>query len=121
MERYCGFKKENDFRESNEPFKRGWVRAKRTNKKENNVVLFGVPASTATTYEEREKEDENITCQILEEIGISKAEQEAAKIIRFRANPTKETSKPLHIRVSFGAKYPTDLVVEEVLKQAKIA
>ena len=45
------------------------------------MVLFGVPASTATTYEEREKEDENITCQILEEIRISKAEQEAAKII----------------------------------------
>ena len=90
-------------------------------KKDNNDVLFGVSTSTATTYEEREKEDENITCQILEEIGISKAEQEAAKIIRFRANPTKKTSKPLPIRVSFGAKNSTDLVVEEVLKQAKSA
>ena len=84
MERYCGCKKENYFRESNDPFKRGWVWAKRTkqelnqsierNKKENNVVLFGVPTSTATTFK-REKEDENITCQILEEIWISKAEQ----------------------------------------------
>ena len=76
---------------------------KERKKKENNVVLFGVSTSTATTYEEREKEDENITCQILEEIVISKVEQEAAKIIRFRANQKKETSKPLPIRVSFGA------------------
>ena len=48
---------------------------KERKKKENNLVLFGVPASTSTTYEEREKEDENISCQILEKIGISKAEQ----------------------------------------------
>ena len=54
---------------------------KERKKKENNVVLFGVPTSTATTYEKREKEDENITCQIFEEIKISKVEQEAAKII----------------------------------------
>ena len=47
---------------------------KERKKKENNVVLFGVPTSTATTFK-REKEDENITCQILEEIWISKAEQ----------------------------------------------
>ena len=54
----------------------------------------------------------------MEEIGISKAEQDAAKIIRFRASPTKVTSKPLPIRVSFCAKNPSDLEVEEVLKQA---
>ena len=28
MERYCDWKKENEFRESNESFKRGWVWAK---------------------------------------------------------------------------------------------
>ena len=79
-------------------------------KKKDNVVLFGVPTSKATKYEEREKEDENITFQILEVIGLSKAEQEAAKIIRLRANPTKETSKPLLIKVSFCARNPSDLV-----------
>ena len=43
-----------------------------------------------------------------------------AKIVRFRANPTKETSESLHVRVSFSAKNPSDLEVEEVLKQAKV-
>ena len=44
-------------------------------------------------FSEREK----IICEILEEIGISKAEQEAGKISRFRNNSTKETSKPSQI------------------------
>ena len=35
---------------------------------------------------------------------IRKAEQKALKISTFRANPTKETSKPLPTRVSFCAK-----------------
>ena len=48
--------------------------------KENNVVLFGVLRSTTSTYEEREKEDENITCKLLEEIGICKWEQDAANV-----------------------------------------
>ena len=34
--------------------------------KENNVALFGVPAFIVATYEERDKEDENIICEILE-------------------------------------------------------
>ena len=41
--------------------------------------------------------------------------QDAAQISRFRANPTKELSKSLPIRASFGYKNPTDL--EEVLKK----
>jgi hypothetical protein len=38
--------------------------------RERNVVLFGVPNSTAATVEEREKEDEKTTHEILEEIGL---------------------------------------------------
>ena len=37
---------------------------------ERNVLLFGVPNSTAATEEEREKEDEKTTREILDEIGI---------------------------------------------------
>ena len=68
--------------------------------KENNVVLFGVSTSTTTTYEELERyeervmTDEDFTCKIFEEIVTSQCDQEAAKISRFRANPTKETSNP---------------------------
>ena len=48
-----------------------------------------------------------------------KKENNVAKIIRFRANPRKETYKPLPIIISFGAENPTNWVVEEV-KQAKV-
>jgi uncharacterized coiled-coil protein SlyX len=38
--------------------------------RERNVVLFGVPNSTAATVKEREKEDVKTTREILEEIGL---------------------------------------------------
>ena len=66
-ERYCDQKKENDFRDSNKPL----TRLSLCKKNKSNVVLFGAPTSTAAKYEERQKEDENITCEILEEIGKS--------------------------------------------------
>ena len=59
-----------------------------------------MPTSKAATEEERAKEDERITCEILNEIGVAKDEQGGAKINRFKSTATK----PLPIRVSFGAK-----------------
>ena len=54
--------------------------------KEKKNVLFGALSSTAEKYKEREKEGENVTFEILLEIGICKSEQKAAKIIRYKAN-----------------------------------
>ena len=86
------------------------------------MVLFGVPTSKAATEEERAKEDEKITREILNEIGIPKDEQEAAKIKRFKSKSTVTKSAP--IRVSFGANLDetmrTEIVVSQVLKQAKV-
>ena len=90
--------------------------------REKNVVLFGVPTSKAATEKERAKEDERITCEILNEIGVAKDEQEGAKINRFKSKST--ATKPLPIRASFGAKLDKGLVTEievsKVLKQAKV-
>ena len=89
--------------------------------RENNVVLFGVPTSKAATEEERVKEDEIITREILNEIGVPMDEQEAAKIKRFKSKST--ATKSLPIRVTFGGNLDetlrTEIVVSQVLKQAK--
>ena len=53
--------------------------------REENVVLFGVPESKATTEEERQKEDEATVFAILDEIGAYKN----VKIKRFKSNPNK--------------------------------
>ena len=91
-------------------------------KREKNVILFRVTMSTTATEEERTKEDEKTICDILDEIGISKAEQELARIKRFKENPNKTATpaKPWPVRVSFGATGATDIIVEEVLKKAKV-
>ena len=68
-------------------------------KRVKNVILFGVSMSTAATEEERTKEDEKTICDILDEIGISKAEQELAMIKRFKENPNK-TAKQEKMRIS---------------------
>jgi len=90
--------------------------------RENNVVLFGVPTSKAATEEERVKEDEIITREILNEIGVPMDEQEAAKIKRFKSKST--ATKSLPIRVTFGGNLDetlrTEIVVSQVLKQAKV-
>jgi hypothetical protein len=65
--------------------------------RENRLVLFGVPASTETSDEERKKEDEATISAIFEEIGMNK--DCAIEVKRFKANPTKTTaSKPLPIK-----------------------
>ena len=53
---------------------------KRKQKEENNVVLFGVPTSTAAMYEEREKEVEKKSFEFLGYIGIGKDELVGAQI-----------------------------------------
>ena len=90
--------------------------------RENNVVLFEVPTSKAATEEERVKEDEIITREILNEIGVPMDEQEAAKIKRFKSKST--ATKRLPIRVIFGGNLDesmwTEIEVSQVLKQAKV-
>ena len=51
--------------------------------REENVVLFGVPKSKATTEDERQKEEEATVFAILDEIGAYKN----VKIKRFKSNP----------------------------------
>ena len=63
--------------------------------RENNVVVFRVPTSKAATEEERAKEDEKITREILNEIGVPMDEQEAAKIKRFKSKSTATKSLPI--------------------------
>jgi hypothetical protein len=83
--------------------------------RENRLVLFGVPASTATSDEERIKEDEATISAIFEEIEMNK--DCAIEVKRFKANPTKTTaSKPLPIRISLRHR-----CVNEALKKAKTA
>ena len=87
---------------------------KERDNRERNVVLFGVPISTATSDEEREKEDEAATFEILAEIGIEKKDVE--KIKRFKANPNRTAAaKSLPVRVTF--KWEEDVLIS--LKKAK--
>jgi hypothetical protein len=80
--------------------------------REENVVLFGVPESKATTEEERQKEDEATVFTILDEIGAYKN----VKIKRFKSNPNKAAAlQPRPIRVMVGCR-ETVLIT---LKQAK--
>jgi hypothetical protein len=69
--------------------------------RESNVILFGVPESTATSGAEREKEDKATTMEILKEIGGF--DTVVSNIKRFKANPntTGAIKKPLPIRVTF--------------------
>ena len=87
---------------------------KERDNRERNVVLFGVPISTATSDEEREKEDEATTFEILAEIEIEKKDVE--KIKRFKANPKRTAAaKSLPVRVTF--KWEEDVLIS--LKKAK--
>ena len=84
-----------------------------------NVILLGVPESNATTDEERTKEDEATTFEILEEIGMEKESLKTYvyKVKRFRSSSKNTTaSKPLPIRVTF---YEDDNIVIDTLKKAK--
>jgi hypothetical protein len=90
--------------------------------RENNVVLFGVPTSKAATEEERVKEEEIITREKLNEIGVPMDEKEVAKIKRFKSKST--VTKTLPMRVIFGGNLDeamrTEIVVSQVLKQEKV-
>ena len=68
-----------------------------------NVVLFGVPTSTALSDEEREREDETTAYEILKEIGMEdKKVYPIEKIKRFKANPNRTAvAKPLPVRITF--------------------
>jgi len=91
----------------------GSKRKERRNR-EYYMVLFGVPESNAATDEERTKEDEATTFEILEEIGIDKGNVYQVK--RFRTNSKKTTaSKPLSIRVTFIDN--GDIVLDTLKKQ----
>jgi hypothetical protein len=85
-------------------------------------MVYNFPTSKAATEEERVKEDENITREILNEIGVAMDEQVAAKIKRFKSKST--ATKSLPIRVIFGGNLDetmrTEIVVSQVLKQAKV-
>ena len=84
-----------------------------------NVILLGVPESNATKDEERKKEDEATTFEILEEIGMEKESLKTYvyKVKRFRSSSKNTTaSKPLPIRVTF---YEDDNIVIDTLKKAK--
>jgi antitoxin component of RelBE/YafQ-DinJ toxin-antitoxin module len=90
--------------------------------RERNVVLFGVPNSTAATEEEREKEDEKTTREILEEIGLEIDGAEDIKKIRRIKSTSKKAAptNPLPIRVCFGELHnETYIRIEEVLKKSK--
>ena len=92
--------------------------------RERNVVLFGVPNSTAATEEEREKEDEKTTREIFEEIGIELKYADDIKKIRRIKSTSKTTAptNPLPIRVCFGELHNESYIrIEEVLKKIKIA
>jgi len=77
-------------------------------------VLFGVQESNATTDEERIKEDEATTFEILVEIGIEKGDIYKVKTFRTNSKMTTE-SKPLPLRVTF---YANDDIVLDTLKKA---
>jgi hypothetical protein len=91
-------------------------------KRENNIMLFGVPASKATTEEERKVEDKQTVVEILKEITIQSLylEETIAKVTRF--NPNRQTDKPPPIRVEFIHSEIPNLNVRdttEILKNAK--
>jgi hypothetical protein len=80
--------------------------------REENLVLFGVPESKATSEEERQKDDEATVFAILDEIGAFKD----VKIKRFKRNPNKAAAlQPRPIRVMVGCR-ETALIT---LKKAK--
>ena len=84
-------------------------------------MVYNFPTSKAATEEERVKEDENITREILNEIGVAMDEQVAAKIKRFKSKST--ATKSLPIRVIFGGNLDetmrTEIVVSQVLNKQK--
>ena len=91
--------------------------------RERNVVLFGVPNSTAATVKERENEDEKTTREILEEIGLEiDGAEDIKKIWRIKSTSkiVAPTDPPLLIRVCFGELHnETYIRIEEVLTKSK--
>jgi hypothetical protein len=69
--------------------------------RESNVILFGVPESTATSGAERDKEDKATTMEVLKE--LEEFDTVVSNIKRFKANlnTTMTIKKPLPIRVTF--------------------
>ena len=74
---------------------------KNRHNRERNVVLFGVPNSTAATEEEREKEDEKTTREIFEEIGLKIEYADGIK----KYDVSKVQVKQLHQPIRFQSEY----------------
>jgi hypothetical protein len=83
--------------------------------RENNVILFGVPASSGTTAKDQEKDDEKKAIEILQTLSLHK--DHVLKVTRFKVKPTNNTNKPAPIRVEFDQDYT--IVAMDVVKRAK--
>ena len=82
--------------------------------KENKMIVFGVPTSTATDEIEKQKDDTKIVTLILNELGFKCDDIE--KTVRFK--PKNGSNKPPPIRVEFIKKDRAH-DNEEILKAAK--
>ena len=84
--------------------------------KENKMIVFGLPTSTAADENERQKEDQDKVTQILNEIGIVHTDME--KVVRFK--PKTGSNKPPPIRIEFR-RHLSDRSHgnEDILKAAK--
>jgi hypothetical protein len=95
---------------------------KNSQNRERNVVLSGVPNSTAASEEDREKEDEKTTREVLVELKYDELDIKKIRRIKSTGKKAAPTNPPLPIKVCFGELFnETYIRIEEVLKKIKIA
>ena len=84
--------------------------------KENKIIVFGVPTSTAIEENEKQKDDKDKVTQIFNEMGISHTDIE--RVVRFK--PKTGSYKAPPIRIEFPKhlmeRYQSN---EDILKAAK--
>jgi hypothetical protein len=84
--------------------------------RENKVILFGVAASSGTTAEDQEKDDEKKVLEILHTLNQRIDQSDVKKVTRFKFNQTNNTNKPAPIRIEFAE---GGILAMDVVKAAK--
>lgn len=96
------------------------IEQKERKKKERSIMVFGLPISTASTTEEKQKDDENKVGNLLNSLGLGDDfSSQIEKVHRFKA--PNETGKiaPIHVTIKLDGPSGPMYNATEIAKAAK--